>query len=62
MLDPKKVRDEIAKTDIMTFYGPVRFNQKGENIGKEMAVVQIQNGKPVVVYPLDVADGMLRVN
>jgi len=35
----------------MTFYGPVRFNEKGQNIAKGMAVVQIQGGKPVVVYP-----------
>jgi branched-chain amino acid transport system substrate-binding protein len=52
-LDPKKVRDEIAKTDIMTAYGPVRFNEKGQNIAKGMSVVQVQNGKPVVVYPVE---------
>jgi branched-chain amino acid transport system substrate-binding protein len=50
-LDPQKVRDAIAATDIMTFYGPIRFNDKGQNIAKTMGVVQIQNGKPVVVYP-----------
>jgi branched-chain amino acid transport system substrate-binding protein len=57
--DPQKVRDAIAQTDIMTSYGPVRFNEKGMNIGKSMAVIQIQNGKPVVVYPLAVAEGKL---
>lgn len=56
-LDPQKVRDEVAKTNIMTAYGPVRFNEKGQNIAKGMAVVQIQNGKPVLVYPLDGAQG-----
>ena len=50
-LDPQKVRDAIAATDIMTFYGPVRFNEKGQNIAKRMGVIQIQNGQPVVVYP-----------
>ena len=49
--DPQKVRDAIAQTDIMTFYGPIRFNEKGINIGKGMAVIQLQNGKPKVVYP-----------
>ena len=49
--DPQKVRDAIAQTDIMTFYGPIRFNEKGMNIGKGMAVIQLQNGKPKVVYP-----------
>ena len=54
-LDPKRVRDELAKTNIMTFYGPVRFNEKGQNVAKSMAVIQIQNGKPVVVYPENLA-------
>jgi branched-chain amino acid transport system substrate-binding protein len=50
-LEPQKVRDAIAQTNIMTMYGPVRFNEKGQNVAKGMSVVQIQNGKPVVVYP-----------
>lgn len=57
--DPQKVRDAIAETDIMTFYGPVRFNEKGQNIGKSMAVIQIQNQKPVVVYPAEHAQADL---
>jgi branched-chain amino acid transport system substrate-binding protein len=55
-LDPQKVREAIAQTDIMTLYGPVRFNEKGQNVAKGMSVVQIQNGKPVVVYPKDAAE------
>jgi len=54
-LDPQKVRDAIAQTNIMTAYGPVRFNELGQNIAKGMTVVQIQNGKPVVVYPVEAA-------
>lgn len=57
--DPQKVRDAIAETDIMTFYGPVRFNEKGMNVAKGMAVIQIQEGKPVVVYPKSAAEGKL---
>ncbi len=57
--DPQKVRDAIAQTDIMTFYGEIRFNEKGMNIGKGMAVVQLQNGKPVLVYPKQGAEGEL---
>jgi branched-chain amino acid transport system substrate-binding protein len=49
--DPQKVRDAIAQTDIQTAYGPVKFDERGVNIGKAMAVVQLQDGKPVVVYP-----------
>jgi branched-chain amino acid transport system substrate-binding protein len=58
-LDPKKVRDAIAATDLMTFYGPIKFDQRGVNIGKSMAVVQIQNGKPQVVYPASAATAKL---
>lgn len=57
--DAKKVRDAIAQTDIMTFYGRIKFNEKGMNIGKSMAVIQLQNGKPVVVYPKSAAQKKL---
>ena len=52
-LDPQKVRDALAQTNIMTAYGPIRFNDKGQNIAKGMSVIQIQGGKPVVVFPTD---------
>jgi len=61
-LEPEKVRDAIAQTDIMTFYGPVKFDNRGVNIGKTMSVVQIQDGKPVVVYPSDEALAKIRLN
>jgi len=61
-LDPQKIRDAIAQTNIMTFYGPVRFNELGENTAKSMGVTQIQDGKPVVVYPADQADTKPRLN
>lgn len=54
-LDPKKVRDAIAQTNIVTAYGPIRFNEMGQNVAKGMTVVQIQNGKPFVVYPASAA-------
>lgn len=52
-LDPKKVRDALAETNLMTMYGPIRFNEKGQNIAKGMSVVQVQNGKAVVVFPVE---------
>jgi branched-chain amino acid transport system substrate-binding protein len=57
--DPQKVRDAIAETNLMTAYGPIKFDSKGVNVGKTMAVVQIQNGKPLVVYPTAGADAPL---
>jgi branched-chain amino acid transport system substrate-binding protein len=50
-LDLEKVRDSLAKTDIMTFYGPVKFGPAGNNPAKPMVLRQIQNGKYVVVAP-----------
>lgn len=50
-LDPKKVRDAIAATDMETFYGPVRFSEAGNNIAKPMVLRQIQDGDYVVVAP-----------
>jgi branched-chain amino acid transport system substrate-binding protein len=57
--DPQKVRDAIAATDLMTAYGPIKFDERGANIAKGMEVMQIQNGAQVVVYPADAATGEL---
>jgi branched-chain amino acid transport system substrate-binding protein len=58
-LDTEKVRDAIAATNIMTAYGPVKFDDRGVNVGKRMAVIQIQDGRPVVVYPTTAAEKKL---
>jgi branched-chain amino acid transport system substrate-binding protein len=58
--DPKKVRDAIAATDLMTFFGPVKFDQTGKNTAKEMVLYQVQGGKYVVVAPEKIAAGKLR--
>ena len=58
-LDPKVVRDQLAKLDDMTFYGQIKFDDRGVNIYKPMVVEQWQNGKKITVWPLDVASGKL---
>ncbi len=56
-LDPTKVRDAIAGLDIMTFYGPVKFDPRGINITKPMAVEQLQpDGHKYTVFPPSVAE------
>ncbi|MBE3572055.1 MAG: amino acid ABC transporter substrate-binding protein [Moorella humiferrea] len=51
-LDVDKVRDAMRSLDIQTFWGPIKFNEKGVNIGTTSAAVsQIQNGQVVVVWP-----------
>ncbi|HEX2911141.1 MAG TPA: amino acid ABC transporter substrate-binding protein [Chloroflexia bacterium] len=54
-LDPKKVRDALASLDITTFYGQIKFDERGINIYKPMVVEQWQDGKKVTVWPADVA-------
>jgi branched-chain amino acid transport system substrate-binding protein len=56
-LDPQKVRDTLASLDIMTFYGQIKFDERGVNIYKPMAVEQLQpDGKKYTVFPIDVAE------
>jgi len=50
-LDTEKVRDAIAKTEMSTFYGNIKFSKAGNNLAKPMVLRQIQNGKFNVVAP-----------
>jgi branched-chain amino acid transport system substrate-binding protein len=50
-LDKDKVRDALAKTDMMTFFGPVKFDATGKNIAKSMVTYQVQHEDYVVVAP-----------
>ncbi len=55
-LDPVAVRTALQRLDIMTFYGRIKFDSRGINIYKPMAVLQLQpNGGDYTVFPLDVA-------
>lgn len=50
-LDKEAVRDALAATDIMTFYGPVNFDDTGKNVAKSMVMYQIQDQEYKVVAP-----------
>ncbi|WP_224079594.1 amino acid ABC transporter substrate-binding protein [Cupriavidus laharis] len=49
--DTEKVRDALARADLMTFYGPIKFDQSGKNVAKSMVLYQVQDGKFKVVAP-----------
>ena len=53
--DTKKVRDALAKTEMQTFYGNIKFGSGGQNIAKPMVLFQVmcKSGKceNVVVAP-----------
>lgn len=55
-INPKKVRDALAKLNIMTFYGRIRFAQNGANTFKPMATIQIQHDRLVTVFPRNIAN------
>jgi branched-chain amino acid transport system substrate-binding protein len=50
-LDPGKVRDAIAATDMETFYGRIHFDDTGKNIGKPTVLLQVMKGQYKVVAP-----------
>jgi branched-chain amino acid transport system substrate-binding protein len=50
-LDPLKVRDALGALDVVTFFGLIKFDERGMNIYKPMVVNQIQHGESVTVWP-----------
>ncbi len=52
-LDRAKVRSAIRDLDIVTFYGPIKFRADGMNENRSLPIIQVQNGKPVVLYPVE---------
>ncbi len=55
-LDVEKVREELLKMKEETFYGVIGFDKTGKIVTKRMAVVQIQGGKPLTVFPFKEAE------
>lgn len=49
--DTEKVREALAATNLMTFYGPLKFDANGRNVAKSMVLYQVQGGKFKVVAP-----------
>ena len=50
-LDTETVITVLKSMNIITFFGPVKFNSDGQNSGKPMAAVQLQDGNEVLVSP-----------
>jgi branched-chain amino acid transport system substrate-binding protein len=60
-LDRDKVRDALASLDIVTFWGPVRFGANGQINSLDPPVFQIQNARPVVLFPNAIKQGDLKL-
>ena len=54
--EPNTVRDALSALDTESFFGKIKFDATGQNIFKPMAVIQIQNGKALTVWPKDSAE------
>jgi branched-chain amino acid transport system substrate-binding protein len=59
-VDPKKVRDAMAKLDVLTFYGRVKFGSNGQISTLAPPAFQIQGRKPVVVAPENIRQADFR--
>ena len=54
-IDTDAVRTALREMDVVTFYGPINFDETGKNVGKPMGSIQIQDGVINVVAPADSA-------
>src|SRR2546425_4669965 len=50
-LDTDAVRAAFRTIDVETFWGPIAWNDKGQNVKGASGPIQIQNGRIVSVYP-----------
>ncbi len=55
-LDAAEVLKNIRNINSETVFGKIKFDARGMNIAKKMAIIQIQNGKRYTVWPLNVAE------
>lgn len=55
VVDAAAVRDAIAALDVVTFYGPARFGPRGQNVGLNPPVLQIQDETLLVIHPDEIA-------
>jgi len=60
-LEGERVRNELAKFNETTFWGPIVFAENGQNKAPSPLVFQIQHQKTVVIYPPNIATGTLQL-
>lgn len=54
-LEMDAVRQALFDLDVVTFYGPINFDETGKNASKPMGAIQIQGGVINVVAPTEAA-------
>ena len=59
-LDDDALLGAAANADFTTFYGRFKIDESGRQIGRSVALIQRQNGRKVVVWPQELAEGELQ--
>ena len=57
---PHWVRDALTTMDLNTFFGEIKFDDRGANAAKPVYVEQVQSGQTVLIWPPDVASARPR--
>lgn len=58
--EKEKIREALTKVQLETPFGPIKFDDKGQN-PHPVIITQVQEGKFVTVYPKDAATGEAKV-
>jgi branched-chain amino acid transport system substrate-binding protein len=58
--EPQKVRDALAAMDLTTFFGEIKFDDRGVNASKPVYVEQVQAGRTVLIWPPEIASARPR--
>jgi branched-chain amino acid transport system substrate-binding protein len=61
-IESTKVRDALTGLKVDTFFGPVAFGPTGQVNSYVPPVFQIQDKRPVVIYPAGIKTGDLKIN
>ena len=61
-IDRDKVRTALAAGGFETFFGPLSFNAVGQAISYVPPVFQIQDGKPIVIFPEAIKGGDMKLS
>lgn len=59
-IDPAAVRAQLSTLKFDTFYGPIKFGPTGQNAIDSPMILQIQNGKYIMLDPQPVKTGELK--
>ena len=59
--DPARVREKLSSLSFETFYGSIKFGATGQNQVGRAQILQIQDGKFVLLAPEEIRQGTLRL-